>query len=649
MSLIAWYPLNGTLEDKGINGNNLTNNGALEYRFGKIGKCYDTENGCLFSNDFNAVGETFSCSIWMKSKVNGIYGCMPFCLGTASGLEGFVDLAFNGQDSSGKWIVTWNSNDGNTNCFCTELLNKDTKYQFPVDGQWHHYLVTNNYAEGVATLYVDGNEVAYALAKKVTTNKLVIGDYITERQAYPFMGYLNDFRVYDHILSLAEIKEIYKTPILKYSFDYPTIDPNIATQVNTDFSDILTGYQNKAKKVATVTYDNSYVVDGNYITISYDITIQDLTFVEEQTPMINVMSYNYTLSNEENYNNLITRYDIYGKSRQIGGLTEEEINLAENGTYHIVRTYQLSNTANIGRDWTINMRVDYINGGSVTLENFKTVIGKSEIKYDGTDGLIFDESGFGNDGTLYGEANFLTTAYSTDSKIGEGCYLSKVKTDLGASTYGAIETNSPFYEVPEITISFWLYLNEYKGTEVDALLLGQSPLSDNYGIWVSLHTEQMILGASIYTTGLVGLTKLEIGKWYNIVITAQKIGKIRIYINGQLDREGTVPAGLDWNDGALTIGDIRLNRNLSFDGKIDDLIIYATILSEEEIEKQYKERVKIDNKGNLFCKELTEQNIEEMKITGRGQTTYSSFDEGYDVAKVIKSKDIFETNKIYEI
>lgn len=643
MSLIAWYPLNGTLEDRGIYGNILTNDGALIEKYGKIGKCFNTTNGRLMDFNTEILSEDSSYSIWARTRKadDPLQTQMLFALGNQDEIGVLHTLNLYLNES---WVA-WNMGDHNTNAFLDDEGNMVVP---PMDDQWHHYIVVNDSKKQQTLLYIDGVYAGKATYRIALYQGLILGGSIYSAK-YHNLGFINDFRMYDHCLSLAEIKEIYKTPILKYSFDYPTIDPNIATQVNTDFSDILTGYQNKAKKVATVTYDNSYVVDGNYITISYDITIQDLTFVEEQTPMINVMSYNYTLSNEENYNNLITRYDIYGKSRQIGGLTEEEINLAENGTYHIVRTYQLSNTANIGRDWTINMRVDYINGGSVTLKNFKTVIGKSEIKYDGTDGLIFDESGFGNDGTLYGEANFLTTAYSTDSKIGEGCYLSKVKTDLGASTYGAIETNSPFYEVPEITISFWLYLNEYKGTEVDALLLGQSPLSDNYGIWVSLHTEQMILGASIYTTGLVGLTKLEIGKWYNIVITAQKIGKIRIYINGQLDREGMVPAGLDWNDGALTIGDIRLNRKLSFDGKLDDLTIYATILSEEEIERQYKERVKIDNKGNLFCKELTEQNIEEMKITGRGQTTYSSFDEGYDVAKVIKSKDIFETNKIYEI
>lgn len=610
MALVAWYPLNGDLESKGTFGDRLSNKGAIVNDFGKIGKCYDTTDNCLYTYNFPIMSGDSSYSIWAKStKENKMLSGMPYTIGMTN--NKYVDFAFLNDRK-----VAWNIGDGGSNTFNTVYGNALTSYETPIDGNWHHYVVTNNKSSGKATLFVDGNEVGYAYYREPTSTGLVIGEYLNASTMYLFKGLLNDFRAYDHILSKAEIKEIYKTPILKYSFDYPVIDPNISTQTNTDFNSILTGGENKSKKIGIIKYDNTYIVDNNYFTISYDVTIQDLTFEEGNTGLFRVMSYNILADGTVSYSNFISSSDKNGKGFLIGASDGSgEINLTQNGTYHIVRCYQLTNTASMINDWDINVRVDYITGGTLKIENLRVVLGTKEILYDGTNNVFYDETGLGNDGVLIGQDTFLPTSYSTESKIGEGCYVSKTKTDLGESTYGIIKCDN-FTEVPEISVCFWAYVPETDKNTAENVFLGYSLDSSKYDLYIYRYQERM--GAVMYGVSITTNSCLLRGQWNYIAITAQKVGNIKIYVNGKLERSGLIPSGVNWTKTSLIIGDVRQDRKLGFDGKIDDLIIYATALSENDIKKQYRDVAKIDSDGNLYCKKIDEniRKVEYLESSG---------------------------------
>lgn len=639
MALVAWYPLNGNLENKGAFGDMLSNKGAIVNDFGKIGKCYDTTNNCLYTYNFPIMSGDSSYSIWAKStKENKMLSGMPYTIGMTN--NKYVDFAFLNDRK-----VAWNIGDGGSNTFNTVYGNALTFYETPIDGNWHHYVVTNNKSSGKATLFVDGNKVGYAYYREPTSTGLVIGEYLNASTAYLFKGLLNDFRAYDHILSKAEIKEIYKTPILKYSFDYPVIDPNISIQTNTDFSSILTGGENKAKKIGIIKYDNTYIVDNNYFTISYDMTIQDLTFEDGNIGLLKVLSYNRLADGTVSYSNFISSSDKNGKGFLIGASDGSgEINLTQNGTYHIVRCYQLTNTASMINDWDINARVDYITGGTLKIENLRVVLGTKEILYDGTSNIFYDETGLGNNGILVGADTFLPTSYSTESKYGEGCYVSKTKTDLAENTYGIIKIPN-FYEVPELSICFWVYVPLTDNNTDSNTFIGCSTSASNYGLWirrVSTRLTATVYGKELTTSGI------QRAQWNYIVVTAQKTGNIKLYINGEMKTSGTIESGIDWADATLTIGDLRENRGLGFDGKLDDLIIYSTIISDDEIKKQYLNSTKIDNNGNLYCKEIIEKN-NVITINGQGEVICSSINEGYNIAKIQKNNNIFEVNEIYEI
>ena len=193
------------------------------------------------------------------------------------------------------------------------------------------------------------------------------------------------------------------------------------------------------------------------------------------------------------------------------------------------------------------------------------------------------------------------------------------KTSSGDDTYGIIQTLNTFDEIPEISIAFWLYVPETDGRTGDHTIIGCSVDVDNYGIWI--RRNDTFLTFTLYHTSLPPID-LQRNEWQYIVITAQKQGDFKVYLNGELKSSKSNISGTDWEDAYLTIGDLRNGRGLDLDGKIDDLKIYATILDEEYIKKEYKERTKIDNNGNIYCNELIEINDDNNIFSFNNITNY---------------------------
>ena len=239
------------------------------------------------------------------------------------------------------------------------------------------------------------------------------------------------------------------------------------------------------------------------------------------------------------------------------------------------------------------------------VSNFKVNLGKKEILSDGTEGILYDESGHGYNCQLIGNSSTLyPLLYSTESKIGEGCYQSVTKVENEDSFYRAFEGLTQFYVVPEISISFWLYVPETDNNTEDNSILGCSADYSNYGIWI--RRNGTALHVTIYNVALENPIILTRGKWQYIVVTAQKQGEIKVYLDGVLYSSKNNISGVNWKNAFLIIGDIRKNRVLSFDGKIDDLRIYATILDDNFIKKLFREREKIDKMNNFYCNQITE-------------------------------------------
>jgi hypothetical protein len=99
--------------------------------------------------------------------------------------------------------------------------------------------------------------------------------------------------------------------------------------------------------------------------------------------------------------------------------------------------------------------------------------------------------------------------------------------------------------------------------------------------------------------------------------------QVKLYVDGVLDITGTITS-VPNSIGTLSIGSY-LNGEFPFVGKLDNIQIYTTALSDADILDLYKTKAKLDNQGNLYANE---------------------FVEDYEVVSGLTLKQLFEDNNL---
>lgn len=226
MALQVWLPLNNSLINNGVSSltfSTVSTNTTTDSS-GKIGKCYGNDSntaGGIISNTTISLGQKQSMFCWFK-----------FTSLMSSGLGGALVSQHRYSNNSGMGLtiryvssttgyLSVNTGDGSSRTYNTyygtTLLQANT---------WYHGGYT--YDGSTIRIYVNGiceKEQAYA-------NMYVPADYITTfcwslngasgstiYTNYKLNGYLNDVRIYDHALSVAEIKELAKGLVCHYKLD----------------------------------------------------------------------------------------------------------------------------------------------------------------------------------------------------------------------------------------------------------------------------------------------------------------------------------------------------------------------------------------------------------------------------------------------
>ena len=198
MSLRVWLPLNGTLDNQGLDNVIVTNNGATIDNNGKIGKCYSFDG----SNDKIQISNAptpVDISIAMWFKRNATTNTRQFLYTQWEGIT--LEL-----DSANKITCSVYSN-GSQGGYCK------TDDAITVNSGWVHICFV--FKNGVGTkLYINGLQISSAslstsIAWGTTTGN--IGYFSTYLNAC-----INDFRIYDHALSAQEVKKIAQGLVLHF-------------------------------------------------------------------------------------------------------------------------------------------------------------------------------------------------------------------------------------------------------------------------------------------------------------------------------------------------------------------------------------------------------------------------------------------------
>jgi hypothetical protein len=99
------------------------------------------------------------------------------------------------------------------------------------------------------------------------------------------------------------------------------------------------------------------------------------------------------------------------------------------------------------------------------------------------------------------------------------------------------------------------------------------------------------LRATTFNTANGGETTVGAGitdnNWHHVVVSAIKGGESKMYVNGEDMNTWTNPGNSGNWSGNFYIGELRANRQIAFDGFIDDVRIYDRVLTTQEVKQLY--------------------------------------------------------------
>jgi len=674
MSLIRWYRMNGNIIDA-MGNSELVNSGTSTAVAGKIGQAMRKTSG-YYLTDLTNIPDNLSISLWYKH--NGATWASECIFGTRLGSNGFM-LYRNASDTAGYYrAYFWYNSTSSTIVGYNQWpgisgLSPDT---------WYHLVMTRD-SLGNFRLYKDGTLIYNGSPPSDFVSWNNNGATLAFHAQGNGSGYtagdisFNDVRIYDHALSPKEVKELAKAKILHYKFDdmqEPTenlihfqnpriddsYDPYVATTSGTwqaKHPDAIRVYNNSGSEITS--YVNQGVTDwtNTYHAVwTFDnelkkpvVTMRDLDGQWKAKSFSMGKSMNslglkvgdkYTIS-------WLQWTDTPGK-RPLVGLYGQ--NSSGSSGFHDGQGYgqiskanvweRLSHTFTVGSSWNMSANLTlYMYGHYQGRGTLKIADVQMEIKDHATEfidshsrtGTVHDSSGYDNHAEL---------ALATTPR-----WVGKEESKIGSGAYEFDGTNT-FIMIPEhvmdvliqnsFSISFWLYSNNVTGLIRD--VLGGGNYGHSTGGVAFSHHSSNVWYYDIYienvgrVTTTIPQSSIPFNQWNHITLSRDRdSSKIAVHVNGELAGENINALGLEninWNKSVypLKIGKGYYN---STDGIIDDVRIYATALSDEDIKELYQTRGSIDSHGNLYVQDIKEhdtyrKDIENANLVENGDQEYGN-------------------------
>ena len=579
MSLQVWLPLNGNLNNQGLDSSlEFTNTASATVATdGKLGSCYSfsatSGNGLLLSSGKSASEfmdayinhRSWSLCAWVKttsdsSIVFGLtYGLRFFCGSTN--------------------IVRLGDNEGDV-----EASNSIST----ADGKWHHICATYDTTDNAVNVYVDGvkgTTTYYPSGSTYAspwTSAVAIGRNFNDTAASPafyFQGSMNDARIYDHCLSAKEVKEISKGLICHYKLDNNGFgNPNLITTMSPGGRTTLNGKYglNADFSQNTDTYGYFNVSPALELDTTYTLSFDVSNFPKGG-------SWNFMLWNNANY--------------EVGTITKDG---------HYTYTF-VPSESKLPSDYNLTKFL-FDDGsrtnpsGVVHFTNFKIEKGNKATPWcpHTSDSLYAslgldsttesDCSGYNNNGTISGSGSCESNS-------------PRYSCSFTTNSAGRISSSNgfPVGTHPVFTVNFWLKSNE--GT------------FSQWGDVLSIQGNHQIRLEAVYASGstfewfnyplgtLGGFGEFNVSKnvWYMITLVSDG-SKFYCYKDASLYNT-TSFTGTEWTtNGAFTIGD-----SSGMYVSISDVRIYSTALSDSDIKELYNISASVDKNGNMYAYEFKEE------------------------------------------
>ena len=310
MSLQVWLPLNGNLNNLGLDGTiNITNTGNVAVNnSGKIGKCYEFSGSNYLSTpiDLSQFGTECSLAVWAKLPTHSSGNKQIINIGTASGWNN-IRFGLLYRTNAAQIVAAISNGSSAINYSCNADI---------IENVWSHFVVT--YKNHSLKIYING-----ILAKEYVTtfdpswasiSKVGIGAAPNGNEK--LTGLLNDVRIYNHCLSTKEIEEIAKALILHYPLDnngLGVLDSAVANSWGQNIVYDCSGYSNDG------------TITGSLTTVTDTPRYSCATSFDENTDSITITPY---LSNGQTLNEITV--SCWFKTNTLNGTTPNIFSLGEN-------------------------------------------------------------------------------------------------------------------------------------------------------------------------------------------------------------------------------------------------------------------------------------------------------------------------------
>lgn len=590
MALVGHWPFNGNLEDYSGNRRNSSSGWSFDDG-GKIGKCIKKASGSSAMTlpiTPREIGKIYTLCFWIYTDSTSTGSSVLFGEEVGENRSTFSLFQYPTRNDF-HWSM--NGNEGR----CVGVL---------PDNKWTHITLVNN-GESV-TFYTNGN-----LSKTTSgATKYDIGIDIKLRGLTGTK--LNDIRIYDEVLSLKEIKEVAKAKVLHY----PMNSPEEECTKNLDDGSVISNGVNTSG-----TYRNASLVrlGPRHIKVSVSRLATD-TSQGNWYPNFRFKQYPFTIGKTYAIScmaRLIREKQMFAQLRHAvrvndygtEGIKAVGIDSYEWKRYTLVRTidkssytqgsesavapspliefYCFSNTPTEDayldfevKDWQVE-ELDHATPYTSYIRN----IG------------IGDASGFRN----HGNTSLATCPKWDSSSIdGSGCFnFHKIGTEIIDNDFANI--------TDEVTVSAWTYYVTREGSDKPVVTKTNSTeYADGFGLWDGYAYD--FRWTVCNTTVRFDITNLY-NTWHHIVGTySSSTGILRAYVDGKKVGETKITAGtkITTNNAPLRIG--RSSRGgASMSGKLSDIRVYATALSDTDIMALYNEKASIAKSGKMMVGELIEE------------------------------------------
>lgn len=279
MSLQVWLPFTKDISNQGLSSIVPINGGATIDTSGKLGSCYSFTGSNYVALPMvilpsKTANWSFSCWFYLTDITTTTAECL-FSERTGTNYNGYSIFIYpnNGKmliDDGARWTVTPMTFAATT---------------------WYHLVITRN-PQGKA-LYINGELKASTTTvgntTAINTNGCLIGlgqsNSTLTAGGQGFKGKLNDVRIYDHTLSVKEVKELAKGLVLHYKLDSPK---TVVWNIEYDCS----GYDNHANIIGTPIIDDT---SGRFNSALHMTNSGTANRIESQSP-INIGTDALTMS-----------------------------------------------------------------------------------------------------------------------------------------------------------------------------------------------------------------------------------------------------------------------------------------------------------------------------------------------------------------